>query len=117
MSTARANRLQALRSIPVGAGRMESQHAIRPRSEASPPRPQKYSHQRVTHDGAQARSESSFELSRLIDERNPIRRSRPPSYTGGDHSGRSRLWHELREVQRKSRPPTNYSRSPSREPP
>ncbi|KII88582.1 hypothetical protein PLICRDRAFT_698940 [Plicaturopsis crispa FD-325 SS-3] len=107
--------------------------STKPRSEAaSPPRPRFLT--RNSRAPSPARSKSSYGGGRR--DPSPVRSTRPPSKssfgardtsptrvsvapssaTGGE-AGRSRLWLELREVQRRSRPPTERTRSRSREPP
>jgi len=59
---------------------------------------------------------SSLGLARLKQEQDPTKNSRRPSSASGG-IGKNSLWFELKEVQRKSRPSTDCSRSRSREPP
>jgi protein SFI1 len=74
------------------------------------PRP-KLSSRASTREPSPARSRLSFGLTgRSSSPPKPL--SRPPSSAAGDR-GRSRIWQELREVQRRSRPPTDRSLSPS----
>lgn len=87
----------------------------RPRPERSPTRP-KLSAPR-TWEPSPTRSTSSFGGGRDRERdagavRLPFK---SPSSTGGGEAGRGRLWLELREVQRKSRPPSEVSQP--REPP
>jgi protein SFI1 len=86
----------------------------RPRSESGLSRPRFFNGGRG--DLSPTPSKSSFGLAKLSREREPTRASRPPSSTNGDLS-KNKLWFELKEVQRRSRPPTDRSRSRSREPP
>jgi hypothetical protein len=88
--------------------------ATRPRSEASPPRRNPMVHH-GTRDRNQARSETSFELTK---EPDTVKPSGPPNSADGlSTSGRSRLWFELRDVQQTSRISTDRLGSPMRKPP
>lgn len=60
---------------------------------------------RATREPSPARS---FGALRTTSPSRPI--AKAPSSVGGE-GGRSRLWHELREVRQKSRPPTERSHS------
>ncbi|KDQ61051.1 hypothetical protein JAAARDRAFT_191170 [Jaapia argillacea MUCL 33604] len=77
------------------------------RGSRSPTRPRFYTRDRE-REPSPTRSKSSFTGGR---ETSPTRVSRPPSSSGNKDSG-NRLWMELREVRKKSRPPTERSWEP-----
>jgi protein SFI1 len=80
----------------------------KPPSEVSLPR-SKHSTPN-TRDPSPARSRSSFQGYRLPRETSPTRSALGPSSSAGGEAGRS-LWSELRELQRKSRPSSQHSKS------
>jgi protein SFI1 len=82
--------------------------SISPENPSSRP---KFSSRASTREPSPTRSKSSFGAG-LRDRSPPKLSSRAPSSVGGE-GGKSRLWMELREVQRRSRPPTERSPSPS----
>jgi protein SFI1 len=70
----------------------------------------KFSSRGSTREPSPAPSRSSFGAAKR--DRSPTKSySRPPSSAGGE-GGKSKLWQELRQAQRRSRPPTERSPSP-----
>lgn len=85
------------------------------RSETSPTRLEsRYLASARTREPSPTRSKYSFDGdNRKGNQASPLLKSRP--LTSGGDAGRSKLWYELRKVQRKPQPPSERSRS--REPP